>query len=51
MLEFLIVTLIILACLPFIPWSRFGKKKSLLDEPLHQLTTQAAAIDPQDRNN
>jgi hypothetical protein len=44
-LEFLIITLIILACLPFIPWPKFGKKKSLLDQPLHALTTQAAPLD------
>jgi hypothetical protein len=49
MLEFLIITLIILACLPFIPWSRFGKKKSLLDENLHSLTTLAAPIDPDEK--
>ncbi|WP_157315396.1 hypothetical protein [Chitinibacter sp. GC72] len=44
MLEFLIITLIVLACLPFIPWSRFSKKKSLLDQELHPLTTQAAPL-------
>ncbi|WP_348944188.1 hypothetical protein ABHF33_12030 [Chitinibacter sp. FCG-7] len=44
MLEFLIITLIVLACLPFIPWSRFSKKKSLLDQDLHPLTTQAAPL-------
>ncbi|QLI82325.1 hypothetical protein HZU75_12770 [Chitinibacter fontanus] len=50
MLEFLIITLIVLACLPFIPWSRFGKKKSLLDERLHPLTTQSAIMDHQDKH-
>ncbi|WP_410499158.1 hypothetical protein [Chitinibacter sp. S2-10] len=32
MLEFLLITLIVLACLPFIPWASLSrKKKSLLD--------------------
>ncbi|WP_156129062.1 hypothetical protein [Chitinibacter sp. ZOR0017] len=48
MLEFLVITLIVLACLPFIPWSRFGKKKSLLDQSLSAYTTQSGPIDGND---
>ncbi|QLG88320.1 hypothetical protein HQ393_08705 [Chitinibacter bivalviorum] len=50
MLEFLIITLIVLACLPFIPWPKWGKKKSLLDQHLHPLTTIAGPIDPDEKD-